>query len=151
MVPSFARYGLTTSFSTRGHHVFDRANPTTMVRLRDAHFYRRVPADVSEATTTGGVVSLVAMLTVVWLVLTQYQEYATSRNLTRLRLDRSAHTTVGGDTTIRINFNLTMNRLPCQYASVHVADHVGSHKMGGSRNVHKVRIGQDGTQASGET
>lgn len=113
------------------------------MKLRDAHFYRRVPADVSEATKTGGVISLVAMATIVWLVLTQYQEYHQVRHETELRLDGTSRA-YGGASTIRINFNISMLHVPCQYASVHVADHVGSHKMGGSRNVHRVRLGQDG-------
>lgn len=114
------------------------------MRIRDAHFYRRVPSDVSEATKAGGIVSIVAIFTIVWLVLTQYQEYATSKHATQLRLDHSRVGVPDGGGTIRINFNITMPHLPCQYASVHVADHVGAHKMGGQRNVHKVRLNQAG-------
>ena len=111
------------------------------MRLRDAHFFARVPADVSEVTSTGGMVSIAAMLTMLWLVLTQYQEFATVKHTTQLRLDQASRTREpGGGASIRINFNVTMHHLPCQYAAVHVADHVGSHKMGGVRNVHKVRV-----------
>ena len=116
------------------------------MKLRDAHFFRRVPADVSEATKTGGVVSIAAWLTIGWLVLTQYSEYAASRHATELKLDHSSRNAmVGGGAAIRINFNLTLSHLPCQYASVHVADHVGAHEMGGLRNVHKVRVSRDGS------
>lgn len=119
----------------------------TMPSLRDAHFFRRVPADVSEATKSGGIVSLVAYVTIFWLVLTQYNEYRESRHTTELRLDRSSRTAmIGGGAAIRINFNVTMSHLPCQYASVHVADHVGAHEMGGTRNVHKVRVDKHGNQ-----
>ena len=114
------------------------------MRLRDVHFFRRVPADVSEATKTGGVISIVAILTICWLVLTQYREYATSQHVTQLRLDNGDHGHLDGGSAIRINFNVTMTKLPCQYASVHVADHVGAHKMDGQRNVHKVRLSKEG-------
>ena len=114
------------------------------MRVRDAHFFRRVPADVSEATKSGGIISIVAILTICWLVLTQFSEYATSRHATQLRLDGSKGGSKDGGAMIRINFNITMPHLPCQYASVHVADHVGAHKMGGQRNVHKVRLSRYG-------
>ena len=118
------------------------------MRPRDAHFFRRVPADVSEATKTGGIVSLIALLTICWLVLTQYAEYASNRHVTQLRLDQARaggpRRGADGGGYIRINFNITMAHLPCQYATLHVADHVGSHKMGGERNVHKVRLSKDG-------
>ena len=115
------------------------------MRVRDAHFFRRVPADVSEATKSGGIVSIFAWVTIGWLVLTQYSEYATSRHTTQLQLDRTSRTAmIGGGAAIRINFNITMNHLPCHFAQVTVADHVGAHEVGGARNVHKVRIDEEG-------
>ena len=122
-----------------------RPRGTEWVRLlamgfvRDAHFYRRVPTDVSEATKSGGLVSIFAFVTIVWLVLAQFNESYSTKRTTQLKLDRNSN---GGE--IRINFNLTMHHLPCQYASLHLADHVGSHKMGGARNVHKVRLSRSG-------
>ena len=32
--------------------------------VKSAHFYRRVPADVSEATTSGGIISILAAITI---------------------------------------------------------------------------------------
>ena len=117
------------------------------MRLRDAHFFRRVPADVSEATKSGGVISAFAWFTIGWLVLTQYSEYSTAKHATQLRLDKSLGLTESGTgAAIRINFNVTMSHLPCQYASVTVADHVGAHEVGGERNIHRVRISREGTQ-----
>jgi hypothetical protein len=113
------------------------------MRLRDAHFYKRVPADVSETTKTGGIVSILAFGTIVWLVTAQYNEAFTSKRHTQLRLDRS--TSASGSENIRINFNITLHHLPCQYTQLYLSDHVGSHKMGGDRNVHKVRLSRNGT------
>ena len=60
-----------------------RARFAPTMRVRDAHFFRRVPADVSEATKSGGIISIVAILTICWLVLTQFSEYTTSKHTTR--------------------------------------------------------------------
>ena len=119
----------------------------TMVRVRDAHFFRKVPKDVTEATKLGGILSVIAVLTIGWLVKEEYALFRKVKLTTELHLDQSSMPVPLGPEhagDIRINFNLTMHRLPCLYAHMQVADHVGSHKMGGTRNVHKVRIDRNG-------
>ena len=68
--------------------------------------------------------------------------YTDSKHVTRMGLDHSTMPSPLGGVeayeSIRINFNISMLRVPCQYAALQVADHVGSHKMGGARNSHKV-------------
>ena len=118
-----------------------------MVRVRDAHFFRKVPKDVTEATKLGGILSVIAVLTIGWLVREEYTLFRKVKLTTELHLDQSSMPVPLGPEhagDIRINFNLTMHRLPCLYAHMQVADHVGSHKMGGTRNVHKVRIDRNG-------
>jgi hypothetical protein len=118
-----------------------------MVRVRDAHFFRKVPKDVTEATKLGGILSVIAVLTIGWLVKEEYALFRKVKLTTELHLDQSSMPVPLGPEhagDIRINFNLTMHRLPCLYAHMQVADHVGSHKMGGTRNVHKVRIDRNG-------
>ena len=72
-----------------------RPRGTEWVRLlamgfvRDAHFYRRVPTDVSEATKSGGLVSIFAFVTIVWLVLAQFNESYSTKRTTQLKLDRN--------------------------------------------------------------
>ena len=119
-----------------------------MVRVRDAHFYRKVPYDVSEGTKMGGLISVVGVLTIMWLVREEVADFSIKKRVTKLRLsspnpDAPVPEGPGGD-EIRINLNLTMKHLPCQYAAIHLADHVGSHKMGGVRNIHRVRLDSNG-------
>ena len=118
-----------------------------MPRLKDAHFYPKVPRDVSEATKLGGIISIIAVTTILWLVAEEYSSYSTVKHTTKMGLDTTTMPMPRGDaafSNIRININITMHRLPCQYASLEVADHVGSHQVGGVRNVHKVRVDKDG-------
>ena len=116
--------------------------------VREAHFFRRVPSELSEVTNSGGVISVGAFITICWLVLTQYNEsFSGAKRVTHLRLDTPLDPegwAKPSSTTIRINFNISMLHLPCQFAQLHVTDHVGSHKAGGVRNVHKVRLDRDG-------
>ena len=39
------------------------------------------------------------------------------------------------DTLLRINFNVTMLDLPCEYAAVDVVDVIGTNKMNVTKNV----------------
>lgn len=120
-----------------------------MVRVRDVHFYRKVPYDVSEGTKLGGLISVIGVLTIMWLVREEIVDFSAKKRVTKLRLSASDTRVMpldgpGGD-EIRINFNITMKHLPCQYASVHLADHVGSHKLDGVRNIHRVRLDEKGS------
>lgn len=42
---------------------------------------------------------------------------------------------------LRINFNITMLELPCDYASVDVLDLLGTNKVNMTKNIVKVRVG----------
>ena len=81
-----------------------------MVRVRDAHFYRKVPYDVSEGTKLGGLVSAIGILTIMWLVREEFADFSMKKRITKLTLSTpSAETPIadgpGGD-EIRINFNM---------------------------------------------
>ena len=47
--------------------------------LRDAHFFRKVPNDVTEATKVGGLISVLAVVTIFWLVRQEYAEFDSGR------------------------------------------------------------------------
>ena len=119
--------------------------------VKESHFFRRVPADVSVATSSGGIISIIAAVTISWLVVAQYNESFSDKRVSQLRLDSPTGRLLspdfaryGGGQQLRINFNITMHHLPCEYAQFFAADHVGTHKLGGSRNVHKLRLSRDG-------
>ncbi|EOD29712.1 hypothetical protein EMIHUDRAFT_429869 [Emiliania huxleyi CCMP1516] len=118
-----------------------------MVRLRDAHFFRKVPVDVSEGTAVGGLLSVAAVLVACWLVSEEISAYSTAKLTTQMALDHTAMPSPLGPAayeSIRVNFNISMLRIPCQYATLFVSDHVGAHKSGGARNMHKVRLDREG-------
>ena len=57
--------------------------------LRDAHFFRKVPNDVTEATKVGGLISVLAVVTIFWLVRQEYAEFAAPKHVSVLSLDTS--------------------------------------------------------------
>ena len=93
---------------------------------------------MTEATKVGGLISVLAVVTIFWLVRQEYAEFAAPKHVSVLSLDTSTlPSPLGAEAfeNIRINFNITMLRMPCQYATLQIADHVGSHKVGGTRNL----------------
>ena len=85
-----------------------------MPRIKDAHFFPKVPRDVSEATKLGGIVSLLGMFTICWLVGEEWAMYRTVSHTTKMGLDTTAMPTPYGEASgeLRINLNITMLRLP---------------------------------------
>ena len=57
--------------------------------LRSVHFYRKVPKDLTEATMTGGTLSLLASLVMAYLFCTNFSQYLTIAPKTTIVLDSS--------------------------------------------------------------
>ena len=76
----------------------------TMGFLESVHLYRKVPADLTDATRFGGVMSLLCAGVMAYLFVSNIQEYMAVQTSTDVALDDS------GDIDMRIYFNLTMVR-----------------------------------------
>jgi len=93
------------------------------MRVRDAHFFRKVPRDVSEGSVLGGILSVVAVLTIGWLVWSEYSEWNVVRQTSKMQLDHTSMPSPLGPSaaeSIRVNFNISMLRMPCSYATLQV-------------------------------
>lgn len=106
--------------------------------LKSVHFYRKVPRDLTEATTGGGTLSLASTVIMVYLFYTNFSAFLTVNTRTSIMLDSS------NEKKLQINFNVTLHHLPCQYASLDIVDVMGTHIQNVSSNVLKTRVGADG-------
>ena len=70
--------------------------------LESVHLYRKVPADLTDATRFGGAMSLLCAGVMAYLFISNIQEYMAVQTTTDVALDDS------GDIDMRIYFNLTM-------------------------------------------
>ena len=52
--------------------------------IRDAHFFRRAPSEYMETTNAGGLISIGAIITICWLVLSQYNESFSAKRAVQL-------------------------------------------------------------------
>ena len=85
-------------------------------KLESLHLYRKVPRDLTDATSVGGAISLVCAMVMAYLFVSNINEYLKMQTSTDVALDDT------GEVSMRIFFNITMERLPCQFAVVDVED-----------------------------
>jgi hypothetical protein len=82
--------------------------------------YRKIPADLMEGTKSGSMLSFLAVIVMLILFLMETGAYFGKRTVTHLALDSNK------DQRIRINFNLTMMDLPCDYTVIDVVSVLGT-------------------------
>ena len=74
------------------------------------------------------------------LFMLELNNYLTTNTLSRIVMDTS------NDDMLQINFNITLPKLPCQYASVDVSDVLGTRKVNLTKNIRKWRVGDNGSR-----
>ena len=89
--------------------------------LRSVHFYRKIPKDLTEATTSGGLISLLSTLLMVYLFCSQFLAYLAVDQTTEIVLDSS------DEKKLQLNFNVTLYHLPCRFATLDIVDVMGTH------------------------
>ena len=75
-----------------------------MVSLKSAHLYRSVPKDLTSATHTGGAVSLLAIVAIVALLVSNAQSFYA------VRVERSMEIDQVYDESMVVSFNITLPR-----------------------------------------
>lgn len=102
--------------------------------------YRKVPVDLLEGTRRGSVLSTLAVLTMALLFFLETKAFLSSTLQTNLRLDSNP------ESQLRVNFNITMLDLACDYATIDVVSVLGT-----QQNVtqHVTRIPLDGDGSAG--
>ena len=81
-------------------------------RLKAMDIYRRIPKDLTEATLAGGSISLISMGLCAFLFCINLYGFFNIETITHVHVDHSQ------DGLFRMNFNITLPRLSCQYAAV---------------------------------
>lgn len=107
-----------------------------MEGLKRLHFYRKTPVDLTEATSTGGIISVCALVIMVYLFISQLVMFWQVQTVTDIVMDNSS----GSQATMGIDFDVTLARLPCQYASVDVFDILGTARINVTEGKHNFHV-----------
>merc|ERR1719183_2656629 len=106
--------------------------------LSSIDFYRRVPKDLTEATFLGAVMSICALSVMGILFLSETWAFARTMIATSISLDENT------EPQIRLNFNITLLDLHCDYVSVDVWDSLGTNLQNVTKNVDKWQLDDEG-------
>ena len=99
--------------------------------------YRKVPVDLLEGTRRGSILSTLAVAAMATLFVLETRAYLTSSLKTSLSLDSNT------DQQVRVNFNITMMDLKCDYATIDVVSVLGT-QQNVTQHVQKFPIDQYG-------
>eukprot|EP00850_Spirogloea_muscicola_P010995 SM000066S20470 [mRNA] locus=s66:561351:566363:+ [translate_table: standard] len=110
---------------------------TAIHRLKSVDFYRKIPRDLTEASLSGGGLSIIAAVSMVLLFVLELKSYLSISTTTAVVVDRCND----GD-LLRINFNFSFPALSCEFASVDVSDVLGTHRFNLTKTVRKYPINQ---------
>ena len=73
-------------------------------KLESLHLYRKVPRDLTDATSVGGAISVVCAMVMAYLFVSNINDYLKMQTTTDVALDDT------GEVSMRIFFNITMVR-----------------------------------------
>ena len=73
-------------------------------KLESLHLYRKVPRDLTDATSVGGAISVVCAMVMAYLFVSNINDYLKMQTSTDVALDDT------GEVSMRIFFNITMVR-----------------------------------------
>jgi len=104
-------------------------------------FYRRVPRDLTEATTLGAVMSLSCITIMVVLFFSETYAFLISSITTSVDVDDKFESP-----QIKLNFDVSIYDLPCEYLSVDVLDSIGANRQNITKNVEKWHLDDKGVK-----
>mmetsp|Transcript_16683 Transcript_16683/g.37562 ORF Transcript_16683/g.37562 Transcript_16683/m.37562 type:complete len:467 (+) Transcript_16683:110-1510(+) len=102
--------------------------------------FRTVPKDLAEASVTGAFMTMVSVIVCTVLFLCETSAFMTSKPTTRVMIDSNQ------DALLRINFDVHMLDMACDFVTVGVWDAFGTERMNITRNVQKQRIDHKGSR-----
>mmetsp|Transcript_21024 Transcript_21024/g.66042 ORF Transcript_21024/g.66042 Transcript_21024/m.66042 type:complete len:463 (+) Transcript_21024:340-1728(+) len=106
--------------------------------LKMVDFFRKIPTDLTEATTLGAALSVASGVFMVILFCVELWAFLSTTIETGVTLDTNS------ETLLRINFNITMMELQCDFAVVDVVDVLGTNSMNVTKNVEKWQLDENG-------
>lgn len=106
--------------------------------LKKWDFYKKIPEDLTVSTLPGVSLSIGGVFIMFLLFVLEFNAFLTVDYKHEIVMDE------GLDQMMRINFNITVPDLPCEFASVDVSDMTGTRKHNMTKNIYKIRIDHKG-------
>lgn len=102
--------------------------------LKKWDFYKKIPEDLTVSTLPGVGLSVTGCFLMFILFMLEFNAYLSTSYATTIVMDE------GLDAVMRINFNVTIPDLRCEFASLDVSDMTGTRKHNMTQDIYKIRI-----------
>jgi thiol-disulfide isomerase/thioredoxin len=113
-------------------------------KLKEYDFYRKIPKDLTEATSHGSIMSICCSIVVLALFVAELWAYLSTQYVTNVVIDPVS------DKLLLINFNITVLDLPCEFAVIDIVDVLGTRNDNVTKNINKWQIDESGIRRSYE-
>jgi protein disulfide-isomerase-like protein len=113
-------------------------------RIKDIDFYRKIPKDLTEASTHGSILSICAAVFMLVLFVAELWAFLSTQIVTNIIVDPNT------ESLLRINFNITMLDMPCEFATVDVVDILGTRSDNVTKNINKWQVDEFGIRRNYE-
>lgn len=107
-------------------------------RVKDFDFYRKIPKDLTETTTHSAVLSICASIFMLTLFIAELWAFLTIHTSSNIVVDPNT------DSLLRVNFNITVLDMPCEYATIDVVDVLGTRNENVTVNINKWQVDENG-------
>jgi hypothetical protein len=114
-------------------------------KIRKIDLYRKVPRDLTEGSVTGGLITLAAVLFLLFLTVAELRAVVAVRTETDIVVDKSE------DGLLRVNLNVTLLGLACQFVHVESKNALGVRREVDDLTLHKFALDQTSTWAGSAT
>mmetsp|Transcript_44964 Transcript_44964/g.51983 ORF Transcript_44964/g.51983 Transcript_44964/m.51983 type:complete len:330 (-) Transcript_44964:154-1143(-) len=109
------------------------------IKAFDAH--RKLPSDLSESTTLGAAIGIVAMIVMGFLFIYEIKEFMKTEEYSDMYIDVNR----GGGKLV-VNIDISLPRMPCDIVSLDQQDVMGTHTVNLAGDLHKVRTDERGNE-----
>jgi len=107
--------------------------------LKSLDAYRKIESDLTKGTLSGASLSIIGLILMVTLFSLELSDYLNTKITTDIQLDDFE------DTWLQINFNVTVEHVPCPYLSIETENVLGTHKADITKNIRKHKIKTKGS------
>jgi protein disulfide-isomerase-like protein len=113
-------------------------------KFKDLDFYRKIPKDLTEASTHGSIISLCAAVFMLVLFVAELWAFLSTSITTNIIVDQNM------ENQLRINFNITLLDMPCEFATIDVIDVLGTRNDNVTLNINKWQVDENGIRRNYE-
>ena len=105
--------------------------------LKNTDLFKKVKSELTDGWALGGLLSLLGSAFMLFLVVSEVGAYLSTSVATNVQMSGDM------DTQLLIQFNVSLPRLPCAFASVDVRDVIGTSKMNVTKDIRKWKLHED--------